>query len=217
MWIHMQEKSIFSRSVSTHSAWQTAAHGNVLTLRFPSVLPVMLSSTWQRANNISSELFLPISMETVSPQSRLDLSRLRNSKVWFLSFTLLPATDQQVFYNSKLGPHTGSVAVHGLWFSVNLCLQVCHLLLVRWLLLGRPTPLSLSSGPLRRSPTIWLATTLTSAWRGQRTGPLPITNLTRTPSMFSTKQKTICTAKICFCIIMFLTELNVNVSRQVCG
>ncbi|CAG05695.1 unnamed protein product, partial [Tetraodon nigroviridis] len=39
------------------------------------------SLTWQRANSISSEFCLPISMETVSLQSRLDPSRLRSSKV----------------------------------------------------------------------------------------------------------------------------------------
>lgn len=63
-------------------------------------------------------------------------------------------------------------------------LQGCHLLPVRWFLPGKQTPLFSSSGLLRKNLINWLATTSTSVWRDPRTGPRPITNLTRTPSMF---------------------------------
>lgn len=83
-------------SLSHCSVWQIAVRGNVLTLRSPFDLPVMPSLTWQRANNICSEFCLPISMETVSHQSRLDLSRLRNSKVCLCPF-LYSVTQINIF------------------------------------------------------------------------------------------------------------------------
>lgn len=101
------------------------------------------------------------------------------------------------------------------------CLQVCHLLPVRWLLPGKQTPPSSSSGLLQRNLTTWLATTLTSVWRVPRTGPQPITNLTRTPSMFSTKQKH---SEMCFSLIFGYSRrkrcswfLHVFLFLQVCG
>lgn len=69
-----------SLSLSPHSAWKMV-HGSVLTLRSPFALPVMPSSTWQRANNISSEFCLPTSTETVSHQSQVQLLRPCSSKV----------------------------------------------------------------------------------------------------------------------------------------
>lgn len=74
-------------------------------------------------------------------------------------------------------------------FVILYCLQACHLLPARWFLPGKPTPLSSSSGLLQRNPTIWLATTSTSVCWDLRTGPQPITNLARTPSMFLSWQK----------------------------
>lgn len=72
-----------------------AAPGSVSTLRCPFDPLATQSSTWRRANSISSEFYPLISMETVSLQSRLDPSRLRSSKVvvmlrvcarWLLEF-----------------------------------------------------------------------------------------------------------------------------------
>lgn len=59
---------------------------------------------------------------------------------------------------------------------------MCHPLPVRWLLRGKRTRPSSSSGPLQRNPTTWLATTSTSVWRVPKIGCQPITNLTRAPS-----------------------------------
>lgn len=83
VWMYINSRHAFSHSHSHHRAWQAVVRGSVLTLKSLFALPVMPSLTWQRANSISSEFCLPISTETVSHQSRLDLSRLWNSKVCF--------------------------------------------------------------------------------------------------------------------------------------
>lgn len=90
-------------------------------------------------------------------------------------------------------------------------LQVCPLLPVRWLPPGRQTLLSSSSGLHLKNPTIWLATTSISAWRGPRTGSRPITNLTRTPSTTKNTTQSLLSGS------GNVRRLTCAFCRQVCG
>lgn len=165
-----------SLSLSPSVSW-TVVPGSVSILRSPFDPLATQSLTWRRANSISSESCLPIYMETVSLQSRLDPSRLRSSKVVVMSRT----------------------CAHWLLeFDWKSCSQVCRLLPVRWLLREKQTRLCSSSGRLQRNPTIWLATTLTSVWRVPRTGCQPITSLTRAPSVFELHNSWL---ENCICIL----------------
>lgn len=182
-----------SLSFSPSVSWPVVP-GSVWILRSPFDPLATQSLTWQRANSISSEFCLPIYMETVSLQSRPDPSRLRSSKVVAMSRTC---------------------AHWLLGFDWKSCSQVCRLLPVRWLLRGKRTRPSSSSGHLQRNPTIWLVTTSTSVWRVPRTGCQPITSLTRTPSVFELHNSWL---ENCICVLnlpFFFDHLTMCL--QVCG
>lgn len=80
----------------------------------------------------------------------------------------------------------------------SVCLQVCPPLPVRWLLPGKQTHLSSSSGLRQKSPTIWLATTSISVWKDPKPGLRPITNPTRTPSITKIQHSFLLCSEMCF-------------------